>query len=124
MNLAREVIKFFLLGVAYWAYMVWVAPKVPEQLAVLINGMFFPFLAGSVGYLSFCGHSLVRIILATSVALFAALVVSGGGDPAKPGVHLVAIAVMTAISCLGAVATAGAVAALKTLRARYKQHNR
>jgi hypothetical protein len=104
--------------------MVWIAQRIPEQMTLLINGVFVPFLVGSVGYLSFRGHTLVRIILTTSVALFAALIASEGGDPAKPGVHLVAIAVMTAISCLGAVATAGAVAALQTLQERHKQHNR
>jgi hypothetical protein len=122
MNLTQEIIKFILLGTAYWAYMNWVSQTVTEESALLVNGFIVLFLVGSVGYLIFHGQGTVRVILATGVSLFTALVVSAGGDPAKPGLHLVAIAAMTAISCLGAVATAGAVFALQSLRARQKQH--
>jgi hypothetical protein len=122
MKLTQEALKFLLLYAAYWAYMVWFAQRVPEQSALLINGVLVPFLVGSVGYLIFRGSNLVRVILATGVSLLAALIVSGGGDPAKPGAHLVVIAVTTAISCLGAVATAGVVVALQTLRAQQKLH--
>lgn len=122
MNLTQEIIKFILLGTAYWAYMNWVSQTVTEESALLVNGFIVPFLVGAVGYLIFRSQGTVRVILATSVSLFAALVVSAGGDPAKPGLHLVAIAAMTAISCLGAVATAGAVFALQSSRARQKQH--
>lgn len=120
MSLTQEIIKFILLGTAYWAYMNWVSQTVTEESALLINGFIVPFLVGSVGYIIFHGQGTVRVILATGVSLFAALVVSAGGDPAKPGLHLVAIAAMTAISCLGAVATAGVVVALQSLRARQK----
>ena len=121
MNLTREVVKFLLLGIAYWAYMISAAQVINEESALLVNGFIVPFVVGSIGYLSFRSQKMARVILATSVSLLAALVASEGGDPAKPGVHLVVIAVMTAISFLGAVTTAGAAVAVQTLRTRQKK---
>jgi hypothetical protein len=122
LNLTQEIIKFTLLGTAYWAYMNWVSHTVTEEIALLVNGFIAPFLVGAVGYLIFRSQGTVRVILAMGISLFAALVVTAGGDPAKPGLHLVAIAAMTAISFLGAVSIAGVVVALQSLRARQKQH--
>ena len=118
MNLTKDVIKFFLLGLVYWAYIVWFARSVIEDYALLVNGFLVPFLVGSVAYLTFRSQSLVRIILATNVSLIAALVTAGGGDPAMPGLHLVAIATMTAITFLGAIITAGAVVTLRAFWSR------
>jgi hypothetical protein len=122
MNPALETLKFFLLGATYWAYIVWGTKMVTEEWALLVNGFVIPFLVGSVGYLIFKSQKALRILLVTIASLFAALIAAKGGDPAKPGLHLIAIAVMTAISFLGAIATAGVFIALQKLRFQQQLH--
>jgi hypothetical protein len=122
MSFAQEALKFFLLGISYWAYMIWGARLVTEGWALLVNGFVIPFLVGSVGYLIFKSQKVLRILLVTIASLFAALIAAKGGDPAKPGLHLIAIAVMTAISFLGAIATAGVFIALQKLRFQQQLH--
>jgi hypothetical protein len=59
LGLTQEIIKFILLGTAYWAYMNWVSQTVTEESALLVSGFIVPFLVGAVGYLIFRGQGTV-----------------------------------------------------------------
>jgi len=107
MNIYAEIVKIVILGAAYWAYMAWVSPNISEQLALPVNGVVIPILIGSAGYISFRGHDVQRVVLATAVVFVVILSIAGKGDPAKPGIQLVPIAVMTFFSFIGAISTYG-----------------
>jgi hypothetical protein len=107
--ISSNFVRVPLLGCVFYVSMLSCSPRelgiTGAGAALILLG--FSFLFGVVAYLLLRGDSMLRMLITAVVVIAALLVFEQGGDPSIPGVHNVAIAVMTAFSVFGA-ATAGA----------------
>jgi hypothetical protein len=72
-------------------YLAFVAPYVPEMLAIPLSIVLIPFLIGCAAYLLLHAPLLLKVLLVAAIPFVHVLVF--GGDPAKPGLeYYIAIA--------------------------------
>lgn len=87
-----NAIWYLVIAFAWLAYVTFVVPHVPDNLALPLNVGLVPFLIGCAAQFLFRASVLLKLILVATLPLTQVLVF--GGDPAKPGVeHYVALAV-------------------------------
>ena len=102
----RNAIVFVALCGAYFAYLRFIANSLPESWGGEVNVLAVPFVLGAVCAFAFVGHLALRITLFVIAAALVLLTISGGGDPAKPGLHLWVIAVEVIVGTVGMLSAA------------------
>lgn len=102
----RNGIVFIVVCAVYFIYMRFVANALPESWGGEVNVIVVPFLLGVICAFAFVGHLLLRIALLVAAAAFALLLITGSGDPAKPGLHLWVVGGMVLIAATGMLCAA------------------
>jgi len=97
----RNSSVFVALSVAYFIYMRLVANALPDSWGGEVNVIVVPFLLGVICAFAFVGHVWVRVVLLAAAVALVLLIITGGGDPAKPGLHLWVSGGMVLIAILG-----------------------
>lgn len=102
----RNSVVFLAVCIAYFAYLRLIANTLPDSWGGEMNVVVVPFVLGAVCAFAFVGHLWLRLALLVVAAGLVLLVISGGGDPAKPGLHLWVIAGEVMIACVGLLCAA------------------
>src|SRR5467141_3724919 len=97
----RNSIVFVAVCIAYYVYMHFIANALPESWGGEVNVIVVPFLLGAICAFAFVGHLLLRIALLVAATVLVLLIITGGGDPAKPGLHLWVVGAMVLIAFFG-----------------------
>lgn len=97
----RNGFVFVAVAVAYFLYMRFVANALPDSWGGEVNVIVVPFLLGVICAFAFAGAVWVRLVLAAIAAALVLLIITGSGDPAKPGLHLWVAGGMVLILVLG-----------------------
>jgi hypothetical protein len=71
-----------------------------------MNVVVVPFLLGTICAFAFVGRLLLRIALLVAATALVLLIITGAGDPAKPGLHLWVAAGMALIASIGMLCAA------------------
>jgi hypothetical protein len=102
----RNGVVFIVVCIAYFVYMRFVANALPESWGGEVNVVVVPFVLGAICAFAFVGHLALRIALLVAVAVLVLLVITGSGDPAKPGLHLWVVGGMVLIAAIGMLCAA------------------
>jgi hypothetical protein len=102
----RNSIVFVAVSVAYFIYMRFVSNALPDSWGGEINVLVVPFVLGAICAFAFAGHLLLRVALLICAAVLVLIAITGGGDPAKPGLHLWVAAAMVLIASIGMLCAA------------------
>ena len=90
------------IGAVYFAR---IASTVPQQLMLVVNFVVVPGALGAISYQAFAGQPFARLALVSAIPILSILL--AGGDPAKPGLHLVLIGPLLIVFWIGAGASMG-----------------
>jgi hypothetical protein len=102
----RNGTVFIVLCIAYFIYMRFLANALPESWGGEMNVIVVPFLLGAICAFAFAGRLLLRVALLVGATGLVLLVITGGGDPAKPGLHLWVVGGMILIAAIGMLSAA------------------
>lgn len=88
--------------VVYAIYLAWLSPRVPIAVATLFDLLLVPAAFGALSVLALEGIRL-RLLIVPVAAFLIPWFFSGPGDPAKPGLRVIALLGMTVTAAVGAI---------------------
>jgi hypothetical protein len=102
----RNGAVFIVVCIAYFVYVRFVANAVPDSGGGEVNVIVVPFVLGAICAFASVGHLALRIALLVAAAVLVLLTITGGGDQAKPGLHLWVVGGMVLIAAIGMLCAA------------------